>query len=123
MKTEYDIIIVGAGLVGLTTALACAHNGASVALLDRREIKPGQDSRVSALSTTSLRLFKNLGVEIEDGLQPIQDMLVTEGTPESPWRLHFEGDKKANDDSSSLGATIENPPLKAALIERVMKLS
>ena len=113
MKFEHDIIIVGAGLVGLTTALACAHSGASVALLDRREIEPGQDSRVSALSTTSLNLFRNLGVEIEDGLQPIKDMLVTEGVPDSPWRLHFKSGR------SSLGATIENPPLKAALIARV----
>ena len=113
MKTEYDVIVVGAGLVGLTAALACAHSGASVALLDRREIEPGADSRVSALSTTSLNLFKNLGVEIEHQAQPINDMLVTEGAPDSPWRLHFESDR--NRSASTLGAIIENPPLKAAL--------
>ena len=117
MKTEFDIIVVGAGLVGLTAALACAHSGASVALLDRREIGPGQDSRASALSTTSLRLFENLGVEFGSRLQPIRDMLVTEGTPDSPWRLHFEGDG----DGSDLGAIIENPPLKAAIIEKVFE--
>ena len=117
MKTDYDVIVVGAGLVGLTTALACARSGASVALLDRREVDKGQDSRVSALSSTSLCLFANLDVDIAGHLQPINDMLVTEGSPDSPWRLHF----KNSDDSQagSLGAIIENPLLKAALIERV----
>ncbi len=115
MKTDFDVIIIGAGLVGLTTALACAESGADVALLDRAMIKSGADGRASALSTTSLRLFENLGVDISGKLQPIQDMLVTEGTPNSPWRLHFEGDG----DGGDLGALIENPTLKSALVDRV----
>lgn len=115
MKTEFDIVIVGAGLVGLTTALSCADSGAKVALLDRAAIATGSDGRASALSTTSLRLFQNLGVNLSGKLQPIRDMLVTEGTPDSPWRLHFEGDG----DGEDLGALIENPDLKAALISRV----
>ena len=115
MKTDFDIIIVGAGLVGLTTALACAEGGAQVALLDRAEIAMGADGRASALSTTSLRLFINLGLDILDDLQPIRDMLVTEGAPDSPWRLHFEGDEAG----AGLGALIENAALKTALIARV----
>lgn len=115
MKTEFDIIVVGAGLVGLTTALACAESGARVALLDHRKIETGQDGRVSALASTSLRLFANLGLEMADALQPIHDMLVTEGTPDSPWRLHFEGDG----DGADLGAIIENPILKTALIKKL----
>ena len=115
MKTEFDIAIVGAGLAGLTTALACAHSGAKVALLDHKEIVTGRDGRASALSTTSLRLFRNLGVDLSAKLQPIRDMLVTEGAPNSPWRLHFQGDG----DGADLGALIENPDLKAVLIARV----
>ena len=116
MKTEFDILIVGAGLVGLTTALACVESGAQVALLDRAPIGAGSDGRASALSSTSLRLFENLGVEISEHLQPIRDMLVTEGAPDSPWRLHFEGDG----DGADLGALIENPALKAALLDRLL---
>ena len=113
MKSEFDIIIVGAGLAGLTTALACAQSGASVAIVDRQDIGAGQDPRVSALATTSLNLFANLGIDIAAQLQPIHDMLVTEGTPHSPWRLHFAG---AEASSGSLGAIIENRQLKAALM-------
>ena len=115
MKTEFDILIVGAGLVGLTAALACASTGAHVALLDRAPVAAGKDGRASALSATSLKLFENLGVELADHLQPIRDMLVTDGDPNSPWRLHFEGDG----DCGTLGALIENPALKAALLKRV----
>jgi len=100
--------------VGLTTALACAESGASVALLDHRVIEKGRDSRASTLSSTSLRLLVNLGVDILSDVQPIRDMLVTEGTPDSPWRLHFGGG-----DESDLGSIIENPLLKLALIEKV----
>jgi len=79
MDHEFDILVLGAGLVGLTTALACAHSGAHVGLLDRRMIEAGRDGRASALSSTSLRLLVNLGVDILDEAAPIRDMLVTEG--------------------------------------------
>jgi len=119
MKSEFDILIIGAGLVGLTTALTCADSGAEVALLDRSEISAGRDARASALSSTSLRLFVNLGVDIIDDVQPIQNMLVTEGTPSSPWRLKF-GSEEAEKD---LGGIIENPLLKSALIKAVKTAS
>ena len=43
-------------------------------------------------------------------------MLVTEGPPNSPWRLHFEN---ANNASAGLGSMIENQHLKGALIKAV----
>lgn len=113
MKTEYDVIIVGAGLVGLTTALSCAHIGLSVGVMDHHPISIGTDGRATALSATSLYLMDNLAVDLSEKLQPIQDMLVTEGPPNSPWRLHFENDE------DDLGALIENTDLKAALLTSI----
>ena len=115
MKTEFDSLIIGAGLVGLTTALACAESGADVAILDQRKIATGRDGRASALSSTSLRLLINLGVDILDDVQPIHNMLVTEGVPTSPWRLQFGETAKDTD----LGGIIENTLLKSALIKKV----
>jgi len=115
MKTEFDVIIVGAGLVGLTTALCCAETGLTVGLMDRKAVTAGGDGRASALSASSLRLMENLGLDLSSDVQPIRDMLVTEGTPDSPWRLHFEGDG----DGGDLGGLIENQKLKAALLAKV----
>lgn len=115
MNSNFDVIIVGAGTVGLTTALACAEVGLSVALLDRAPLAVRPDGRAFALAASSLRLMRNLGVEIIDHVQPIRDMLVTEGPADSPWRLHFEGDG----DGADLGGLIESAVLKAALISRV----
>lgn len=115
MDTDFDIIIIGAGLVGLTAALACAKSGARVGILDRLAVATGTDARASALSSTSLRLLQNLNVDVTEHLQPIHDMLVTEGAPNSPWRLHFGGDGEGSD----LGSLIENPILKTALIKKV----
>lgn len=116
MAYEFDIIIIGGGAVGLTMALACAKSGASVAMVDRRALDAEvPDGRAFALAATSLTLLSNLDVDLGDRLQPIRDMLVTEGAPDSPWRLHFEGDG----DGSDLGGMIRSPDLGAALLARV----
>jgi len=42
MAERYDVVVVGAGVVGLSVAYAMARRGASVAVLDRRE--PGREA-------------------------------------------------------------------------------
>ena len=117
MKTKYDIIIVGAGLVGLTTALACAHKGAHIALIDAVHPKTAvSDERASAIAASSLRMLETLGVarHFKDNIQPIEDMLIADGQlgDVSPLTLHF--------DSQELGAPtgymIENNILRQALL-------
>jgi len=64
---EFDIIILGGGLVGLTAANLCATAGFSVALVERQ--KPSLtwdnkdfDIRCSAISKASQNIFQALGV-------------------------------------------------------------
>jgi len=116
VSEEYDILIVGAGLVGLAMALCAANVGLYVGLVDKYDVKTSGDGRASALSADALCLMENLSVDISEHLEPIRDMLVTEGPPNSPWRLHFEGTTAA---TPNLGAMIENQHLKGALIKTV----
>ena len=115
MKTEFDILIVGAGLVGLTAAIACAQSGASVAVIDRRARDDMPDDfRASAIAASAVRMLIRLGVDFGDHAQPIQDMMAYEGRQNSPdigpWKIHF-------DEADKLGVMIENTRLRAALWE------
>ena len=71
-KNDFDVIIVGAGMVGLTVASLLKDSQLRVALVDRNEaptINGAEehdqrefDARVSALSASSRMIFKQLGV-------------------------------------------------------------
>ncbi|MEP1229182.1 MAG: FAD-dependent oxidoreductase [Litorimonas sp.] len=109
MKTNFDIIIVGAGLVGLTAAIACAQSGLSIAVIDRRaRADMPADYRASAIAASSMRMLERLGVELSEQTQPIHDMVAYEGMQSEPWKVHFDAPDK-------LGAMIENTHLQQAL--------
>jgi ubiquinone biosynthesis UbiH/UbiF/VisC/COQ6 family hydroxylase len=64
---HYDIVVVGAALVGASVALALAKQGFTVALVDRKsplvELANGEwDSRIYAISPGNADWFKGLGV-------------------------------------------------------------
>lgn len=63
---QYDILIVGAGMVGAASACALAKRGFSVAIVEAFEPQPFSpeqplDLRVSAISAASERLLDDLG--------------------------------------------------------------
>lgn len=65
--SEFDIIILGGGLVGLTAANLCAQQGFSVALVERQEPHLTWDDnhfdiRCSAISKASQIIFQEMGV-------------------------------------------------------------
>ena len=119
MKTDFDIIIIGAGLVGLTTALACVHKGASVCLLDAANPDKVDDGRASAIAASSFAMLEHLGVAplLDGHVQPITDMLIADGAvgDVSPLTLHFD----SNDEGGPTGFMIENQHLRAALLQRI----
>jgi len=116
MKSEFDIIIVGAGLVGLTAALALSQAGFKTALIDSKiGTDNPRDPRASTLAASSFQLMKNLGLAaaLTPHIQPIDDMMIGEGRPGliSPLTLHFDGQKRR----SSMAYMIENNRLVTEL--------
>lgn len=64
MKTEYDLIVVGAGAAGLAAALTAADLGAAVLLLEKMS-RPGGSSRICGglLAFAGTDLQRNNGIE------------------------------------------------------------
>lgn len=66
-QPNYDVVVVGGGMVGAAAALGLAQTGWSVALLEHEAPAPFEadsvpDLRVSAIGCTSVSLLKQLGV-------------------------------------------------------------
>ncbi|VAW74019.1 2-polyprenylphenol hydroxylase [hydrothermal vent metagenome] len=120
-ETDFDIVISGAGLVGLALAAALGRDGFSVALLEARlpvqDWKAGSiDLRVYAISRASQRLFESLGVwsAIEPLAQPYRDMRVWDAGSEG--EVHFDSAELGEPD---LGHIIESRVIERALLEAV----
>src|SRR5690606_24435066 len=71
IQTDYDVVIVGAGLTGAAMALALRDSGLRLGIVDARPLQtsasigsaaPDFDARVSAITPASRKLFESLGV-------------------------------------------------------------
>jgi 2-octaprenyl-6-methoxyphenol hydroxylase len=81
MTDDYDIIIVGAGFVGLTLAFAYALQGKRVALIEAKtlnEQKQSTDSRALALSFKSKQILEQLTIWQQLNPTPITQVTVSE---------------------------------------------
>ncbi len=115
-KATHDLLVVGGGMVGATFAVAAAHAGLAVALIDREapaalEAAPF-DGRASAIAYSSYRLLATIGVwpHLAGHAQAITDIRVSDG--ESRLFLHFDhrdlGDQP-------MGFMVENRFIRRAL--------
>lgn len=110
-----DVMIMGAGPVGLALALAIARAGLSVQVIDRITADtladPAFDGRASALASTSWQMLTNLG--IADSLWrdacPIDRIAVSDGL--KPGALDFDAG------ADGMGVMMPNNLLRAALFE------
>ena len=124
-SSNYDIIILGSGMVG--TALACAlgNSNLRIAVLDRK--KPdiswpidGYDLRVSALTNASQKILSHIGawdIMASHRVTPFNDMHVWDATGNG--EITFSS---AEIGSPCLGHIVENKVTLNALFERMAQL-
>ncbi len=124
---DFDVLISGGGLVGLTLALALDQGGLKVAVIDRLPasdmLEDSFDGRAAAMGFATYRMMESLGVARHIGeVQPIEQILVSDGRVGSPLRrggpstlsLHFDHLETGAGDEP-LGWMIENRRTRLAL--------
>lgn len=118
---NFDIAVVGAGIVGSCAALSLARAGYRVALVEAHEPKTwSQDSpdlRVVALAADNQRLLDACGVwkKIADRrVQPYTEMRVWDAAAGN--ELHLSASQQAQE---SLGAIVENSNIADALWQAI----
>ena len=118
-----DILIVGAGPVGLGLACALAAEGLSAIVIDARDPTVGLDAafdgRASAIAAGSLPVLESAGVwtALAGDAEPIHEIRVSDG--DSRLFLHFH---RAELGMGPLGYMVENRFLRRALYRRAVAL-
>lgn len=110
-QNDFEIILMGAGMVGAALALALGRQGFRVALVDRQAPQldwpdTGFDLRVSAITRASQRLFESLDAwpaMQAERVSPYREMHVWDAVGEG--EIHFDS---ADIGEADLGHIIEN---------------
>lgn len=125
MKPESDILIVGGGLNGPALALALAHGGLSVTIVDALPLATLKgadfDGRAYALALASRRMLTALDVwdQVAKHSQPILDIIASDGRPgegAAPQILHFDHHEL---EEGPMGHMLEDRYLRRALLAAI----
>jgi 2-octaprenylphenol hydroxylase len=119
---QADLIIVGAGMVGSTLALALQHSGLTIKLIDAGPLESQTfavadpfEPRVSALSAASQRILERVGAWsgiVDRRASPYIDMHVWDGS--GTGQIHFSA---ASVHAEVLGHIVENRVVQDALLD------
>ncbi|MEM6886782.1 MAG: UbiH/UbiF/VisC/COQ6 family ubiquinone biosynthesis hydroxylase [Pseudomonadota bacterium] len=129
MTVDYDIVIIGGGLNGITLARAMASVGLDVALVDALPVETreaaGFDGRSYAMALSSVRLMQGLDLweALQDQAQPILDIKVTDGRAgegPSAFFLHFD---HAEIEEGPMGYMVEDRFLRPYLLSKIAQTS
>jgi len=111
-----DVVIVGAGPVGLSFAKALSNSSLNIAIIDRQTSKslasPSDDGREIALTHLSKKILTKFGIwqKIDQNeISLIKEAKVISGT--SPYSLHFNHQDTSE---NTLGHLIPNRLIRAA---------
>jgi len=121
-RRDYDIVIVGAGMVGATLAHALMETDLRVAMIEARMPERDWDTRstdlrVSAITPVTERIMTRLGVwdAISAlGMSPFREMRVWDA--DEAGEIRFDSARVA---SPVLGHIIENRVVQRALLESI----
>ena len=126
-STQLDVLVAGAGYVGLTTAVSIkqARPNLHIAIVDAAHAEVWRkDGRASAIAAAACRLLDQLGCwgEIAPEAQAITDMVITDSKSTDPMRpvfLTFDGELESNEPFAHM---VENKLLNSALCRRAVEL-
>ncbi len=125
MTTDFDIVIVGGGLVGASLACALGASSLRIAVVESIALgdpgQPSYDDRTIALAYSSRRIFETMGIwqTIADrSANPIEHIHISDRGHFGITRLH------ASDlGTEALGYVVETRALGAALYESMTGLA
>ena len=120
-KNTHEVIVCGAGMIGLTFALLMAEKKVKVCIIDKNDKKllfGQQDSRTTAISQGSARILRNLGIwdKLKNDFQPINQIFVAEGLG-----YHDITFDCKNLREGPLGFIVDNKLLRKTLLTEVLK--
>ena len=117
---RYDVIILGGGIVGLTSASAFMHHGIKrIALVEGKQLKPDDlnqpDQRVSTINPGSQKIFTRLHV-----WEAMQHVRVSPFHQISLWDQSGHGAIQFNaDPNKRLGTVIEHHVMQQTLFDSI----
>jgi 2-octaprenyl-6-methoxyphenol hydroxylase len=120
MSEDFDVAIIGGGMVGASLAVALAPLGARVALVESvphdAAAQPSFDERTTALSNGSRRILETMGVwrEVAAGATAIRKIHVSDRG-----RFGFARVDAADQGLAAMGFVLPNRVLGAALWARI----
>jgi 2-octaprenyl-6-methoxyphenol hydroxylase len=115
---NYEVLVVGGGLAGMSAALACQNAGMNVAIIAKKPVK--NDARTTALFMPSVDFLNELGVwdKIKDQTAALKTMRILDSTN------RLIRSRPASFPSSEIGLdafgyNFPNHPLLASMYEKM----
>ncbi len=122
MNADYDVVVIGGGMVGTTLACALGDSDLKIAVIEARaaemEWEEGSiDMRCSAITAASQQIFTGLGTWdaiVAMRASPFREMQVWDA--EGSGAVHFDSADIAQD---KLGHIVENRVIQATMTRRL----
>lgn len=123
MKTDYDLLIIGGGLVGASLACALGRSGLRIGVVEpvpfKAERQPSYDDRAIALAQGTQRIFSGMGLwkRLAEEVTPILQIHVSDRG-----RFGFTRLRREEAGVAALGYTATARLLGQVLVERLAEL-